>query len=115
MLEPAIELLKEIRINSNRKDKVFLYTDRSCLFFYRTQARLWGERDINGKLKKETLHKYHIHQLRKTFITTLIAHGVSLEDTQVFSGHKDPRTTLAHYVEFQYKKIANRVNAKVVF
>lgn len=115
LLQPALELLKEIRVNTNREDKVFLHSDRSCRFFYRLQARLWGERDAKGRLKKKTLHKYHIHQLRKTFISNLIAHGVSLEDTQVFSGHRDPRTTLAHYVEFHYQKVADRVNKLVSF
>lgn len=114
LLQPAIDLLKEIKISTNR-NKIFVYTDTSCLFFYRTQARLWGERKENGLLKNKILRKYHLHQLRKTFISTLIANGVSLEDTQVFSGHKDPRTTLAHYVEYRYSQIANRVNNQVNF
>lgn len=114
LLSPAIELLMEIKLNTNR-EKVFIYTNTSCIFFYRTQAHLWGERDENGNLKKERLRKYHLHQLRKTFISTLVASGVSLEDTQVFSGHKDPRTTLAHYVEYRYNKIAERVNNVVEF
>jgi integrase/recombinase XerD len=115
LLEQAIELLYEIKMNTPKREKVFLYTNKSCLFFYRAQARLWGERDKKGNLKKQILRRYHLHQLRKTFITKLVMSGVAITDTQVFSGHKDARTTTRYYVEYHHKQIAKKVSQLVNF
>jgi integrase len=114
LLSPALELLREIKAATNRK-KVFLYTNTSCVFFYRAQAKLWGERDSKGRLKKKAIRKYHLHQLRKSFLSKLVEDGVSLEDAQVLAGHKDTRTTLKYYIQHNLKKIANRVNSTVKF
>jgi integrase len=114
LLSPALDLLQEIKGATNRK-KVFIYTNTSCVFFYRAQARLWGERDSKGRLKKKAIRKYHLHQLRKSFLSKLVEDGVSLEDAQVLAGHKDTRTTLKYYIQHNLKKIANRVDHTVEF
>lgn len=113
-LLPALEVLTEIKLNTNR-ERLFLHSDTSCLFFYRTQARLWGERLPNGRLKEKILRKYHLHQLRKTFISALVASGIKFEDTMQYSGHKDSRTMVYHYIEYNYKKINERVDPLVEF
>ena len=107
LLDKAIEHLIEMKKESV-SEKLFPYSTRFCSFFYRAQAKLWGD-------GKKSLHKYNIHQLRKSFISKLIEEGISLEDTQVLAGHTDPRTTQRYYIEYQLSKIAERVNKKVDF
>lgn len=107
LLHSAVEHLMQMKQHSS-SNKLFPYSTRFCSFFYRAQAKIWG----NGQ---KSLHKYNIHQLRKSFISKLIEEGVSLEDTQVLAGHTDPRTTQRYYIEYRLSKIAERVNQKVKF
>lgn len=114
ILQPAVELLKEIRKTVGMRPKIFSYDCTSLTIFYRTQARLWAQPDHSGK-KPKMLRRYNIHQLRKTFISTLIANGVSREDARILARHRDHRTTEQHYIEHDLQQMANRVNSQISF
>ena len=40
--------------------------------------------------------RMHPHMLRHTFVTTMLAAGVDLRDTQIAARHADPRTTMRY-------------------
>ena len=48
-------------------------------------------------VKRHNLQRVSPHDLRHTFATSLIEHGVDIKTTQELLGHADPSTTLRHY------------------
>lgn len=85
-------------MESERKGKVVSYVRRDSLRFFRRF------------LEENKFKHYTIHELRKTFLTTLANSGIPLFDLQKISRHKNIRTTEKYYLAADYNRIGERVN-----
>lgn len=81
-----------------RSGKVVKYKRRDSLKFFRRE------------LEKLGMEKYTLHEIRKTFISTLANAGMYAFDVQKLARHKDIRTTQKSYIEIDYNRLSSQLN-----
>lgn len=92
--ETSIEILKTITI-TDMNDRVFGYTYDSIRIY---------EKEIK---KMNLSEHYTLHQLRKTFTSSLLNNNISLLKVSRLIDHKDTETTANHYFESDIKSLKN--------
>jgi integrase len=84
--------------------KVFPYSSPSSTrFFDRVQHSLFGEK------------RYCLHQLRKSFISTLINQGLQPTEVKSLARHKSVNTTYDYYADIDLNRIGQTVSQMVKF
>lgn len=81
-------------------ESVFGYKRDSLKFYWEAQKKLWGK------------NRYTMHQLRKTYITTLLQKEYDLDTVMKLTNHKDVETISKYYsvaVVKGYKERLNRI------
>lgn len=61
-------------------------------------------------VKKYEIKDLHFHDLRHEALSRYLEKGVSIQDVQVLSGHKDVRVLMRVYANLKAKKIAHKLN-----
>lgn len=69
------------------------------------------ERDTRGKLRSKDGHALHVHTLRHTCCTRLLAAGVPVPIVQAILGHASPQMTLRVYAHLQAEQARSYVEA----
>ena len=72
-----------------------------------------NNRSINHLLKQLIKRQIHIHSLRHTYVSYLIANGMDATDIARLVGHKDSFTTLKVYAH-QFEKLKQKNNDKAI-
>lgn len=80
---------------------VFGYKSRFGLIFWR---RMWDDKKFKVK------RKYTLHQLRKTFYSSMVNSGISLDDLSEVT-NTDPRTLKKHYAKLDRQRIQKQLEA----
>lgn len=100
----TIRLLKEFKENSwkpNRFNRIFSSTAQSYL---------------NKRLKYLVGRSVHVHSLRHTYVSFLLANGIEVLTISKLIGHKDPTITLNTYSHLlQEKEIEDFQRIKTIF
>ena len=61
-------------------------------------------------MKKYEIKDLHFHDLRHEALSRYLEKGVSIQDVQVLSGHKDVRVLMRVYANLRAKEIADKLN-----
>ena len=61
-------------------------------------------------MKKYGIDNLHFHDLRHEALSIYLEKGVSIQDVQVLSGHKDVRVLMRVYANLRAKEIADKLN-----
>ena len=61
-------------------------------------------------MKKYEIKNLHFHDLRHEALSRYLENGVSIQDVQVLSGHKDVRVLMRVYANLRAKDIASKLN-----
>ncbi|MDQ7815971.1 MAG: tyrosine-type recombinase/integrase [Melioribacteraceae bacterium] len=81
------------------EEKVFIYSNISCAFFYRVQRELWGE------------SRYSFHHLRKAFITAIALESQELTLIKGMARHSSVQTSFDYYTLVQASQMGKRLEA----
>ncbi|MBX2977633.1 MAG: tyrosine-type recombinase/integrase, partial [Ignavibacteriaceae bacterium] len=109
---PLLDDLKKLlnEIGPQKEGKVFNYSKNGLRFFLRLQRTLLG--DENGpKITKS----YTLHQLRKTFITKLLEHGIPIHTVKALADHSNISTTINYYASINVKKMKEELDTRGIF
>lgn len=101
-------LLNEIGVK--KTGKVFNYTNSEIRFFRRLQDSLLKNKD--GPLISK---RYTLHQLRKTFITKLLEHGIPIHTVKALADHSNIQTTINYYAAVNVKKLKEELDSRGIF
>lgn len=97
-------------IGVQKEGKVFSYTNSQIRFFRRIQKSLLETKE-GPKISK----RYTLHQLRKTFITKLLEHGMPIHTVKALADHTNISTTLSYYASVNIKKVRDEMNSLGIF
>ena len=61
-------------------------------------------------IKRYEIEDLHFHDLRHEAISKYLENGVSIQDVQVLSGHRDIRVLMRVYANLRPKEVANKLN-----
>ena len=61
-------------------------------------------------MKRYEIEDLHFHDLRHEAISKYLENGVSIQDVQVLSGHRDIRVLMRVYANLRPKEVANKLN-----
>ena len=61
-------------------------------------------------IKKYEIQDLHFHDLRHEALSRYLEKGVSIQDVQVLSGHKDVRILMRVYANLRAKNISDKLN-----
>ena len=61
-------------------------------------------------MKRYEIKDLHFHDLRHEAISKYLENGVSIQDVQVLSGHRDIRVLMRVYANLRPKEVANKLN-----
>ncbi len=67
-------------------------------------------RNFYGLLKRAKVQKKKFHDLRATFVTTMLKNKISLAETQKLVGHSTPVTTSRYYARFEKQELIGKSN-----
>ncbi|MEK9725895.1 MAG: site-specific integrase [Rhodospirillaceae bacterium] len=73
------------------------------------------ERDARGRLRSKDGHALHVHTLRHTFCTRLLAAGVPVPVVQAMLGHASPQMTLRVYTHLQAESARHWIEGAASF
>lgn len=105
MTNDLVRLFNEMDIK--KEGKLFEYRMDGLKSYGITLKRLLARKEIS--------RYYTLHQLRKTFITKLIEHGMPIHNVKALADHTDIDTTLRYYAVVNVKKMGDDMNTKGIF
>ncbi len=93
-----LSLLKEMGIQ--KEGRIFGYSSDGLKFWYRVQDKLGFKK------------YYGLHQIRKTFISTLANSGISLYDVATLADHRSIQTTYKYYAKSNIERLKNLLDGE---
>lgn len=94
-----LEHINDMLTRKFSEEKVFVYSNISCAFFYRVQRELWGE------------SRYSFHHLRKAFITAIALESQELTLIKGMARHSSVQTSFDYYTLVQASQMGKRLEA----